>query len=103
MTGLQVIGVGIAFLSVVVSIVLFLVAALMRQGAKRDESTVSSLGEVKRSVHGQEVTLTRVDATVSALVPRIDHLERWRGELHADEVRRLNDTIDQLRRERESA
>lgn len=99
----QAIAVGVAFLSIAVTVVLFLVGALMRQGAKREESHSQSLNEVKRSTHGLEVTLTRVDATVASLAPRIEHLERWRGQVQIDEVRRLNDTIDQLRRERESA
>lgn len=65
------------------------IGVLIRQASRQSEKTE----EVR-------VTLSRVDATVSSTVSRVDDLYRWRSQVQEREAADLRQTIAELRRER---
>ncbi|HEX6025716.1 MAG TPA: hypothetical protein VFZ00_27235 [Solirubrobacter sp.] len=65
------------------------IGVLIRQASRQSEKTE----EVR-------VTLSRVEATVTSTVSRVDDLHRWRSQVQEREAADLRQTIAELRRER---
>ena len=65
------------------------IGVLIRQASRQSEKTE----EVR-------VTLSRVEATVTSTVSRVDDLHRWRSQMQEREAADLRRTIESMRRER---
>lgn len=87
--------------SFIIPLALLLLSALIGVVIKQNTRQADKTDTIANAVNKQEVTLARVDATVSSVVSRVDDLHRWKNQQQERESADLRRTIDDMRRERE--
>jgi hypothetical protein len=76
-----------------------LIGVVIRQNSRQESKT----DKLTESVARQDITLARLDGTLTSVVGRVDDLHTWKNLVQERESKDLRDTIDQMRRDQRAS